>query len=122
MNSLLKTTETASNEMGLLHSNLSARDEECRQLREKNALLGGDAKRMQEGFDSALEFMQDKLKKSEARASQLEVANKEFEQNTALVREERARAETLETELQEKLKQSEEHQTNKLRLQSENQR
>ncbi|KAI6657520.1 Leucine-rich repeat-containing protein [Oopsacas minuta] len=122
LNSLLKTTETASSEMNLLHQGVTSKENECRALKEHNIMLKEDAKRMQGGFDSALELIQNKLDKSEQRVSELEVINKDRESVTNNIRGERAITEANNTQLQEQLNVLRENQQNQIALQPENER
>ena len=72
-------------------------------LRGQNGLLEEDAKRMQEGFDSALELIQKKLERSEGKVSKFEGSSRETESVMKQIREEKERALTHNTQLQEQL-------------------
>ena len=89
--------------MNLLRESLSAREREMGALRKQNGLLEEDAKRMQEGFDSALELIQKKLERSEGRVSEFERISRETESVMKQIGEEKERALTHNSQLQEQL-------------------
>ena len=108
--------------MNLLHENLVTRDKECRGMREHNSLLGEDAKRMQEGFDSALVLIQSKLERSEARVAEFERNGREADSFAKQIREEKERAETQNIQLQGQLTVMTESQRSQQSLLLENER
>ena len=122
LNALLRTTETASSEMSLLQGVITGRENELRTLREQNTMMREDAKRMQEGFDSALELIQNKLDRAEKRVTELEASSSEREAETQLIREERARTATENTQLQEQIVVCRGNQQNQSYIQSENEK
>ena len=122
LNALLRTIETASSEMSLLQGVITGRENELRTLREQNTMMREDAKRMQEGFDSALELIQNKLDRAEKRVTELEASSSEREAETQLIREERARTATENIQLQEQIVVCRGNQQNQSYIQSENEK
>lgn len=122
LSSLLRTTETASSEMNLLQEVITSRVNELRTLKEQNTMMREDAKRMQEGFDSALELIQNKLDRAENRVTVLEASNSERDTEAQLIREERARTATENIQLQQQAVVFRENQQNQSYIQSENEK
>ena len=91
-------------------------------MREHNSLLGEDAKRMQEGFDSALVLIQSKLERSEARVAEFERNGREADSVAKQIREEKERAETQNIRLQGQLTVMTESQRSQQSLLLENER
>ena len=85
-------------------------------------MMREDAKRMQEGFNSALELSQNKLDRAENKVTELEASSSERETETQLIREERTRTATENIQLQEQVVVFRENKQNQSYLQSENEK
>lgn len=108
--------------MNLLQEVITSRVNELRTLKEQNTMMREDAKRMQEGFDSALELIQNKLDRAENRVTVLEASNSERDTEAQLIREERARTATENIQLQQQAVVFRENQQNQSYIQSENEK